>query len=290
MWRVGLLALLLLLSLRALAVESLTWALMPIPGAINVRDDQPQDGIIFELLQQLDAQLSDVAVQYQIINAPRILHYMARGRNLCSAPYQRSPERDQIGYFVPLLLSQPIQVVVRATDAQRLPLINGQLWLDELLASDLRGGFFMQRVYPPKLQARLSEGLQQKQLIGVNEATNSDRLLLMLGHSRFDYTFEFPISVVGFARANPQAAPLRTVPLADLEQMPVFGSYCTRNAWGREMAARIDNAVRALLADPQQVQALYQRWLPVESYQTYQPEIQEFLRQRAQQSLSFPAP
>ena len=290
MWRVGWLALLLLLSPRALAVESLTWALMPSPGAINVRDDQPQDGIVFELLQQLSAQLSDVAVQYRIVNAPRILHDMARGRNLCSAPYQRSPERDQIGYFVPLLLGQPIQVVVRAGDVQRLPLVNGRLWLDELLASDLRGGFFTRWVYPPKLQARLNEGLQQKRLIGINEAADNNRLLLMLGHRRFDYTFGYPISVVSFARANPQAAPLRTVPLADLRQSPVFGSYCTRNAWGRAMAARIDNALRSWSADPQRVQALYQHWLPVEGYQTYQSEIRDFMRQREQQPLIFPEP
>lgn len=289
MWRAGLLALLLLLSPRAPAVEQLVWALLPFPGGVNVRNGQPQDGIVFEFLRLLDAPLSEVRPQYQISNLLRAQSDMAHGRNLCVAPFLRSPERDRFGYFVPLLISPPLQVVVRAGDTGRLPVINGRLWLDDLLTSGLLGGFLVQRVYPPKLQARLQPALEAKQLLAVNQSANGDRLLLMLSHDRFDYTFEYPALVAGFARANPQAQ-LHSMPLADFTEMPVFGSYCTRNEWGRAMAARIDGAVRALLAEPRQVQALYRRWLPADSYQAYQPQIQAFLRQREQQLLTFPAP
>ncbi|MFZ3185970.1 MAG: hypothetical protein WA173_17725 [Pseudomonas sp.] len=290
MWRAGLLALLLLSSPPVLAVEPLTWMLMPFPGGVNVRNGQLHDGFIVEFLRLLDGPLSDVAPQYQIANIQRSLNDMAHGRNLCSAPYQRSPERDQIGYFVPLLISPPVQLVVRASDVPRLPLIDGRLWLDKLLAADLRGGFFFQRIYPPQLQARLPAGLESGQLIGVNQTSNGDRLLLMLGHRRFDYTFEYPLLVAGFTRANPQAEPLRSLPVADLQELPVFGSYCTRNEWGRGMAQRIDGAMRGLLQQPQSVEQLYRRWLPADSYQAYRAEIQAFLRQRGQSLLALPRP
>ena len=290
MWRIGLLALLLLLSLRALAVESLTWALLAIPGVISVRDGQVQDGVVIEFLRLLEVPLSDVAPRYQISNLLRAQSDMEHGRNLCVVPYQRSPERDRFGYFVPLLISPPLQVVLRAGDGGRLPLINGRLWLDDLLASDLHGGFLLQRIHPPKLQMHLAQEQQSNRLMGVNVAANYERLLQMLSHKRFDYIFEYPQVVAGFVRDNPQAPLLHSVPLADFTEMPVLGSYCTRNEWGRAMSIRIDNAVRALLAAPQQVQALYRRGLPADSYQIYQPEIQAFLHQRASQSTTFASP
>jgi uncharacterized protein (TIGR02285 family) len=281
MRRLSLLALSILLSPAVLATEQLTWALMLHPGVVNMRDGQPYDGAMVEFLRLLDGRLGDVQVQYPPSNHLRVLNDMGHGRNLCSAPLLRSPERDLIGYFVPLLLSPPVQVVVRADDAKRLPLLNGQLRLEQLLSSELLGGYIIQQIYPAKLQqARLA---QEPQLVGVNLTTNGDRLLLMLTHKRFDYAFEYPTTVAGFARDYPQKAALVSVPVADFTQMPIFGSYCTRNDWGRAMSVRIDNAARGLAAEPLLVEVLYQRWLPAETWQHYGAQISQFLRERAQQ-------
>ena len=291
MWRVCVLAFLWLLSARpALAVEQLRWAILPTPGVANLRDGQPQDGIAFDFLRLLEPSLVDVQVTYQVSNLPRVQHDMAQGRNLCAVLYVRSPARDQIGYFIPLLLTPPLQVVVRAADAGRLPLRDGRLWMNELFAAPLRGGFFIQRNHPPTLQARLAQGLEQNRLVGVNMAANGDRALQMLSHGPFDYTFEYPTTLTSFARANPQLAPLRSVPLADIPELPVVGGYCTRNEWGRAMAMRIDGAVRAVMAAPQSLEALYRHWLPAESYQAYSAEIQAFLHQRGSQHTSFASP
>lgn len=281
MWRVGRLALCVLLARPALAAEQLNWALMPAPGVVNLRAGQPHDGVMVEYLRLLDAQLGDVQVHYPSSNLQRALNDMGHGRDLCTAPLLRSPERDQIGYFVPLLMSPPMQLVIRASDAQRLPLLKGRLWLDQLLSSELLGGFAIQRIYPAKLQQRLA---QEGQLVGVNITSNVDRLLLMLSHKRFDYTFEFPSAVAGFARAYPQETALLSVPVVEFIELPVFGSYCTRNHWGRAMSLRIDHAARVLAAEPQPIEAVYQRWLPVESWQHYGAQISQFSRARAQQA------
>ncbi len=281
MRRIGWLALAGCLALPALATERLDWALMPYPGVVNLRDGQPYDGLMVEYLRLLDAQLGDVQVHYPASNYQRAINDIKHGRNLCTAPLLRSAERDQIGYFVPLLTSPPMQVVVRAEDLQRLPLLKGQLWLDQLLSSELLGGFAIQRIYPAELQQRLA---QERQLVGVNITANGDRLLLMLSHKRFDYAFEYPTTLAGFTRLYPQVSALRSVPVANFSELPVFGSYCTRNDWGRAMSARIDSAARGLSAEPGLIEALYQRWLPAESWQHYGPSIGQFLRERAQQT------
>lgn len=280
MWRIGWLILAGFFALPALATEQLSWALMPVPGVVNLRAGQPYDGLMVEYLRLLDAQLGDVQVHYPASNQQRAFNDIAHGRNLCTAPLLRNAERDQVGYFVPLLMSPPMQVVMRADDVQRLPLINGELWLEQLLSSELLGGFAIQRIYPATLQVRLA---QEAQLVGVNITANGDRLLLMLSHKRFDYTFEYPTTLVGFTRLYPQQSALLSVPLADFTELPVFGSYCTRNDWGRAMSLRIDTAARALAAEPQSIEALYQRWLPAENWQRYALPIGQFLRERAQQ-------
>jgi uncharacterized protein (TIGR02285 family) len=282
MRRLGWLVLAFVVAPVALATEQLNWALMPNPGVVNLRDGQPYDGLIVEYLRLLDAQLSDVQVQYPASNHQRAINDISHGRNLCTAPLLRTPERDQIGYFVPLLISPPLQVVLPVSDLPRLPLIKGQLWLDQLLGSELLGGVVVQQVYPAKIeQARQA---LHGQLVGVNLTSNGDRLLLMLTHKRFDYVFDYPTTVAGFARAYPAESALVSVPVADFQDMPVFGSYCTHNDWGRAMSARIDAATRRLLARAQPVEAIYQRWLPVESWQHYGAQIKQFFRERAQQT------
>jgi uncharacterized protein (TIGR02285 family) len=288
MRRVTWLLLWMLLALPAPAAERLNWELMPYPGVVNLRDGQPYDGLLVEYLHLLEAHLGAVQVDYPKSNLQRTLNDMAHARNLCTAPLLRSAERDQHGYFVPLLISPPLQVVMRADAAQRLPLIKGRLWLDQLFSSDLLGGVGIPRIYPAQLQARLA---QKDRLVEVNLTGNGDRLLLMLSHKRFDYAFEYPTAVIGFARVYPQEAAMFSVPLADFTELPVFGSYCTRSDWGRGMSERIDKAARSLAAKPQSIEALYQRWLPSETWLHYGAQISQFLRERAQQApLEFAPP
>ncbi|MFT5781509.1 MAG: hypothetical protein ACI9EB_000875 [Pseudomonas sp.] len=284
MARIFFMALLVLLSLPARALEPLTWIFMPFPGVVNLRDGQLQDGLLVEYLRLLDTHITDVPVHNQVGNIARGLYDLAHKRNVCIVGVLQAPERDQIAYFVPFLAIPPMQVVVRASEFEHLPMVDGRLWLEDLLTAKLRGGFLIQRVYPAQLQVRLHAQLTAKIIAGINLTSNGDRLLQMLSHQRFDYTFEYSPIVLGFAQANQQAEALRSVPLADMPGLALAGTYCTRNPWGRAMATRIDKAVRLVLAEPDSVTALYQRWLPAESWQHYEAEIKQFIRQRAKQA------
>ena len=284
--RLLLLFLLLGLACGARAAESLTWLLLPIPGAINL-DNQgaPEGGMALELLRALEPRLNarGVSVRYELGNVPRMQQQLEQGRSLCSAVNLRSAERDRLALFVPLLVVPPMQLVVRAEDRARMPLVNGHVVWQALLDSGLHGGVHSQRVYPPIIRASLQRALSDGRLQSVSLSGNIDKHLLMLSHGRFDFTLEFPLVVSQVMRSGQLKAPLALFPLQQMEQLEVAGTYCTRGPWGEEMARQIDASLRELL-QAQSLEPLYRHWLPAESYQAYQAPIQHFLQQRARQA------
>ncbi|PAV49600.1 hypothetical protein CK486_02220 [Pseudomonas sp. HAR-UPW-AIA-41] len=282
--RLLLLFLLLGLACGARAAESLTWLLLPIPGAINLKQGVPDDGMALELLRALEPGLKarGVDVRYEVGNVPRMQQYLEQGRQLCTAVNLRSVERDRLALFVPLLVVPPMQLVVRAEDRARLPLENGQVAWQALLESGLHGAVHSQRVYPEIVRTSMQQALSDGRLQAVTLSGNIDKHLLMLSHGRFDFTLEFPLVVSQVMRTGQLKAPLAVLPLQQMEQLEVAGTYCTRGPWGEEMARQIDASLRELL-QAQSLEPLYLHWLPAESYQVYQEPIQRFLRERAQQ-------
>lgn len=282
--RLLLLFLLFGLACGARAAESLTWLLLPIPGAINLKQGVPDDGMALELLRALEPGLKarGVDVRYEIGNVPRMQQYLEQGRQLCTAVNLRSAERDRLALFVPLLVVPPMQLVVRAEDRMRLPLESGQVPWQALLDSGLHGAVHTQRVYPQSIRASMQRALGDGRLQGLTLSGNIDKHLLMLSHGRFDFTLEFPLVVSQVMRFGQLKQPLALFPLQEMEQLEVAGTYCTRGPWGAEMARQIDASLRELLRT-QSLEPLYQRWLPAESYQSYQESIQHFLQQRAEQ-------
>lgn len=286
--RLLLLLLLFGLACGARAAESLTWLLLPIPGAINLKQGVPDDGMALELLRALEPGLYSrgVQVRYELGNVPRMQQNLEQGRPLCSAVNLRSAERDRLALFVPLLLVPPMQLVVRAEDRARLPLDNGQVAWQALLDSGLHGAVHSQRVYPQVIRASMQQALNDGRLQAVTLSGNIDKHLLMLSHGRFDFTLEFPLVVSQVMRSGQLKQPLTLFPLQQMEQPEVVGTYCTRGPWGEQMARQIDASLRELL-QTQSLDPLYQHWLPAESYQAYQASIQHFLHHRAQQPMQF---
>lgn len=282
-------ALLIILSLSLPAVqagERLTWVLLPIPGAVNLIHGEIHDGMAVELLRALEPLLAgqSVTVRYEVSNLPRLQQQFEQGRSLCSAATLRSAERDRIGYFVPLVPLPPLQLVVRQADVVRLPMAAGRVLYEPLLEGRLRGAVQNGRVYPLPLREPLRRAVAQGRVLELAIAGALDNHLLMLSHGRFDYTLEFPLVAAQVMRESNLRDPLGLVPLAGLEELELVGTYCTRNAWGRSMARRIDGALRQLMAE-QSLLPLYRRWLPEDSYRAYGERIEAYLQQRPRQHL-----
>ena len=272
------------LPAAAWAAEPLNWLLLPTPGVINLKQGEPDDGMALQLLRALEPGLKQRGVQvgYELGNVARLLQHLQQGRQLCSAVTLRSPERDRLALFVPLLAVPPMQLVVRSADHARVPQENGQVAWQALLDSDLRGAVYRQRIYPPALLVSMQQALTDGRLQSLTLSGNVDKHLLMLSHGRFDFTLEFPLVFSQVQRSGRLVAPLSLLPLTHLEQLDVAGSYCTRGPWGQRMAQRIDETLRELI-QAQGLESLYQQWLPADNYQAYQLSIKAYLRERGLQ-------
>ncbi|MEO4046924.1 hypothetical protein AAFN46_07505 [Pseudomonas sp. CAU 1711] len=283
--RAVLLCLVCLGCMSAVASETVDWYVWPIPGVVNVEHGEPTDGLAMEVLAQVLEHLP-MSARFHLGNRARLQQDMAQGVSLCSLPLLPEARSDAIGYFIPLFASTPIQVVVRQSQLAEFPIAQGQLSLADLLADPaLRGGLAKARTYPAKLQQQIEEGVRQGRIQRIATAMSGDNLLLMLAHGRFDFALEYASIIQALRSRQSSGEPLVSVPIREDRELSSIGIYCTRNAWGRQLALQLDAAIRQAFADPARVLALHAKWLPAESYQVYLGDFEAFYRQRAQRPL-----
>jgi uncharacterized protein (TIGR02285 family) len=269
------------LATPALAKE-LVWGVVPLPGAFNVRDGELIDGVLLESLQLLEARLPTLQMRYEILPMARIEQRMFEFDRICSSGQLQSADRDRLGYFVPYLLSPPMHVLVRRQTLQQLLIEDGQVSLDWLFANPhLRGALARTRVYPPDIRQRLQQAQAQGLLQSLGGSSAGENLLLMVSHRRLDYIFEYPVIYSEVVRHFSLSEPLVSVPLKESSQMVPLGIYCPRTPWGEAMARRLDQAVREVSAEPEQLLSIFQRWLPPEVFGHYHEQLLAHLHERA---------
>ncbi len=280
------LCLLLMLALLPVPVrgEPLPWALLPLPGVVELQEDGPPSGMQVEALRLLEARMPDIQPSYRAVNYRRLQQDMAQGMDFCAAPFFRRADSDRIGYFVPYVVSTPIQLVIRADALERFSPRGGRVSLARLLEDPaLQGGLSSSRTYPDDLLPLLERGLRNGRLQWIGGASGGQNLLLMVGSGRLDYSFEFSTIVDSMAADPRLRAPLQSVPLQERLALVESGIYCTRSAWGLRMARRLDTAVREVAREPQALLQLYRRNLPPQIYAVYRDKLRAYYRERADQ-------
>ncbi len=268
-----------------LQAEPLVWGIVPLPGAFNVRDGKLVDGVLFEAMQLLETRLPDVPMVYEILPMTRIEQRMQALEQMCSSGQLQTDDRDRLGYFVPHVASTPMHVLVRRQTLDQLLIENGRVSLDWLLANPyLRGALANTRVYPADIRPRLLEAQRKGLLPAMGGSLAGENLLLMVSHRRLDYIFEYPVIYTEVMRHFSLSEPLVSVPLRESAALVPLGIYCPRTLWGAAMARRIDEAVRQVTAQPEQLMSIYRRWLPAEVFEHYRPQLLAYLQQRAAQA------
>lgn len=262
--------------------DVLPWALLPLPGVVDVVDGEPQGGLQVEALALLQQQMPEMTVTYRSVSRRRLMREMADGVDFCAAPFFLDAPGHEVGHFVPFILSTPIQAVLRRDQRPRFPLVGGRLSLQQTLADpSLRGALAAGRTYPREIQDLLSRARAEGRLTTVGGPVGGENLLLMIAAGRIDYSFEFA-SVTRQMNERPQVrGALVGVPLLEYHDLVQSGIYCTRSPWGERMAQRLDEAIRRLAADPQDLLLLYPRWVPEETYQAYAGDLARAYRQRS---------
>jgi uncharacterized protein (TIGR02285 family) len=265
-----------------LQAEELVWGVVPIPGAFNVRDGQVVDGVLFEAMQLLAARLPELQMRYEVLPMARVEQRMGEQGEMCSSGQLQSPERDQLGYFVPYVATTPIHVLVRRQTLDQLLIEDGQVSLDWLFGNPyLRGALAKSRVYPAPIRERLLQAHAEGRLLELGGSLAGENLLLMVSHHRLDYVFDYPVIYTEVMRHFSLSDALVSVPLRENAELVTVGIYCSRTPWGARMAGRLDQAIRELSAAPASTLAIYQRWLPPEVYSHYHGQLLAFFAQRA---------
>lgn len=257
-----------------------------VPGLALLREDGTGEGILLEILSQLDPLLKGLELHYEAMNIPRMEQVLAEGRELCVSGIIATAARDRIGYAVPLFSTPPLQVVVREETLASLTLRDGAVTLESLFGNPaLRGVLADKRPYPGPLQSRLmaalDAGLLKRQAGG--SAGSGQNLLLMVSHGRAGYTFEYPSITVGMTKDRLLKAPLHSLSIHGYEDLQDVVIYCPRTEWGQAMAARLDRAITMLAAHPGRMLPIYARWLPDAVYARYRDRLELALRARAGQ-------
>ena len=268
--------------------QELIWNTLSLAGVAELKDGKPAEGFVFAAQKLLEQATPELNHRYIISSPNRLTHEMASGVPRCSTLTVRHPERDRAGYFVPYLPALPMQLVVRAEMRDQLPIEHGLLSLERLLERrDLQGAIVTTRGYPPDLHALLNRGLVEGRIRAINSNSSGSNLLSMVSYKRLDYSLEFGIVLKRYAEATALPHPLLTLPIAESTHLSPAGLYCTQNPWGKAMALRLDQAVRQIVASPEQLIPLYRTTFDTQALDDFEPQLRAYLESRARTPTEF---
>ncbi len=268
--------------------EELIWSTLPLVGAAELKDGKPANGVVYEAQHLLEQNLPELQHRYVISTPSRLLHEMKSGVPRCSTLLLRNPELDSVAYFVPYLPILPIQLVVRSDMLGKLPIEEGRVSFEQLLQhSEWRGALVEKRGYPSELQPLLDLGLAKGSITTINSPSSGSNLLSMISYGRLDYSLEYPVVVQHFSETTALRKPLTTVLIAENIQMSSAGLYCTRTAWGKGAATQLDQAIRNIISNPEQLLPMYRKTVELKIFDYYESQLRAYLASRARPPTEF---
>jgi uncharacterized protein (TIGR02285 family) len=278
-----------LLALSSPAIgKQLTWYTLPLAGLIELKDGKPSDGAVLAIQNLIEAELSEFKHQYIVSAANRIVYEMSNGSPFCTTVGPQISERDHVGYFVPFLPILPLHLVVRPETRRHLPLKNGVVSFEQLIHSQkLRGVITPTRIYPADLSSLIHEAARDGRISSISSNSLGANLLAMVSYKRFDYTIDYPIVISSVNKSRENPAKLVSIPIAEVTHIGTAGFYCTRNSWGRNIAQKLDLAVRNVASKPEQIIDIYRNANDDATILHYESQIRAFLKERAETETQF---
>lgn len=284
-WRIVLIFLVLSCTdpLRAQEKTIVTWMLQDLPPASILINDRPTDGILDRLLGTIIRNWPEAEHRMLPANPNRTWSMIAAGEPVCAINGVRSPERERVAYFANAYLAPPLQLVVRKSFADRLPLnANGEVRLRLLLAQEnTRGLSPEKRSYGQQIDTWLAAAPPTTGFRRFNPGSFGGHALVMIARDRADYTFEYDFVLAYQQKQDRDLAGLRSLPIENATAPLLAGVACPRNEWGRATITRVDQII-ARHAPTAEYQDNFSRWLTPETLRRYYPAMQTFYQQRRQ--------
>ena len=237
------------------------------------------EGIADQLLGLLIRSMPDYQHELVLMNMPRVMAEMQAGKPICVVNAVRSPERAQLAYSTPLLITPAPQLVLSTRLLERHPEWKGGVSLAALTRDpELHGQFQVGRSFGDKLDAIL----RAESNVGMkpNSGASAANALRMISMGRADYTIEYPILVALRIREKEVSPDVVTLPILDADPFLEGVVLCTRTAWGLDAMRRIDRELQQHAATPEYQQALA-RWLSKQELSQHQLDYERFYQRRA---------
>jgi uncharacterized protein (TIGR02285 family) len=263
----------------------MTWMVFDLPPGTMPVNGKLTDGISDIVSKMVFQEMPEFSHQVTVVSAARAMATLSEGKPMCIATALMTPERERIAYFAVTHMLPPLQVVVRAEVAAKLPMnAKGEVVPDLLVnSSGLRGLVVAQRSYAPALDAVLANRRPGSTVSDTLSAGAGDggKVFTMLMHDRGDFTFDYDFALAYQQSRHPELpmkTGLKAFPLAGMAPIKV-GFACPHTPWGRATVIRID-AIVARLANRPEYRASAVRWMTADGVKRYQPLLNDFTKQR----------
>jgi uncharacterized protein (TIGR02285 family) len=271
------------LSKSANAHQQITWAMYDLAPSYIVRGtptvDTLGDGIADRLLGMLIKALPEYDHQIALMTMPRILLEMQADKPVCSVNVLRSPERERVAYFTPLLLTPAPQLILSVHLLKQHPEWKNGVSLATLVNDKvLKGQYLAGRSFGDKLDGIIqsSSNVSMKS----NSGATGSNALKMISIGRADYTIEYPELLTVLLRNGEELGNLTAIPILDTNQFVEGYVMCSRNSAGLDVIRRIDAILKEHAAS-REYQLALENWLQPDEARRHRRDYAHFYKTRA---------
>ena len=229
--------------------REVVWILNDFPPFILVGDALPGEGFIDAALKRIVEHLSDYSHRFEVSSVTRALGLMTQGERVCHPSLLPSEARLEVAVFSePVHLILPHHIVLPRGALERFrPHLdeNGAIDVFDLIADTrLTTAIPDQRVY----SSRINEALARHDGPHVQRSAGQFAAAFkQLAAGWIDYVIAYPVEPPWYRAHDPalESLDLIYLPIAGNEAFTLGHVACTRGAWGEQVIAGVDAAVRA---------------------------------------------
>ena len=249
------------LAATPVAADEITWLPMAFPPFYIAEGPDRGQGIADVVTRRLQAHLDGYVHREEVAEPAAIMARMKAGDRVCSAAYIRTPDRERVlAFSLPDLILPPNGITIRRDALPRFG-GGGPVSLERLLADrQLKVAVAVGRSYGPALDALLERHKSSPHVYWRRGDDIYGSLFDMLAKGSVDYVIGYPYEALYFARQRGIADQVVNLPVRELPDYTFAHVVCPKNAWGQQVIAEIDEALRQERGKPEYRQAI-ERWL-----------------------------
>lgn len=256
---------------QAYARDTITWAVADYAPYIILSGPDKGRGISDEIISLLKGNI--IGYDHKILvteNVLRALNELRSGRNVCTTPFLKTPEREAYLYFsaVPSTISPAPGIVAKKKNLHKLGK-GKKLSLEKLLKNGkLILGVTEGRSYTRGIDELLRKHRGQKNIESRIGGDVYKGLMLMLKADRVDYIIGTPLETYYLAREYGMSKDIAFVPVREGSEYFMGYVACAKTPAGMEVIRNV-NSVLVRHRPSAEYRSFFERRMPKEMLRDY---------------------